>query len=468
MTTTPVHDTFGNIIPDLSNGGTTDLGEIDRNWTQSRSLGASGQAVDTAKVYGHDNTLTVGASLDYGWTRFTGNSQLGIVPGFVNNSLPVIGLPYIIDEPDSFLNPVVVHANNTYAGVYALDTFSVTDRLTVTAGARFNYAGISLDGQNNALLNGYLELLPRQSDGRLHLQAHAGHQLLCGICDDQSRADAARAWLRRSQQPLHHRQLPEFGPETEAGRRPDFRVGFPWAERLQPIWSGAPMGQAAMVGRAFPHDARPTTFCRCRARLTALAITRMSERPCARARRSAPNGPATGGRLTPITPISTPSISRPSRSRRRFNPIGRTPTANIPITNGTQIAGIPKNTVKVGVDYAVTDKWRVGADMVAASGQVIFGNENSALPQVPGYAIFGLHTSYQVGKQVPDLWLRPEHLRSAFLYRRRFVRHHVVPQRGAEPDRSAQASGRQASRHLRRDADHVVMRWRDIGGTRIC
>ena len=73
---------------------------------------------------------------------------------------------------------------------------------------------------------------------------------------------------------------------------------------------------------------------------------------------------------------------------------------NIPITNGTPIAGIPKNTVKVGVDYAVTDKWKVGADMVAASGQVIFGNENGALPQVPGYAVFGLHTSYQIGKQV--------------------------------------------------------------------
>jgi iron complex outermembrane receptor protein len=82
-----------------------------------------------------------------------------------------------------------------------------------------------------------------------------------------------------------------------------------------------------------------------------------------------------------------------------FNP---TADANgeIPITNGAQIAGVPKNTVKVGVDYALTDKWKVGADMVAASGQVIFGNENGALPQVPGYAVFGAHTSYQVGKQV--------------------------------------------------------------------
>jgi iron complex outermembrane recepter protein len=73
---------------------------------------------------------------------------------------------------------------------------------------------------------------------------------------------------------------------------------------------------------------------------------------------------------------------------------------NIPIPNGTPIAGIPKNTVKVGVDYAVTPNWKVGADMVAASGQVIFGNENGAVPQVPGYAVFGLHTSYEYNKQV--------------------------------------------------------------------
>ena len=56
--------------------------------------------------------------------------------------------------------------------------------------------------------------------------------------------------------------------------------------------------------------------------------------------------------------------------------------------------------MKVGVDYAVTPNWKVGADMVAASGQVIFGNENNAVPQVPGYAVFGLHTSYQLDKQV--------------------------------------------------------------------
>ena len=74
-----MHDTFGRIIPDLSQGGTPDLGEDDDNQTQSRSVGVSGQAVDTDKICGHDNTLTVGASLDYGWTHYTGNSPLGTI-----------------------------------------------------------------------------------------------------------------------------------------------------------------------------------------------------------------------------------------------------------------------------------------------------------------------------------------------------------------------------------------------------
>ena len=72
----------------------------------------------------------------------------------------------------------------------------------------------------------------------------------------------------------------------------------------------------------------------------------------------------------------------------------------IPITNGTPIAGIPPQTLKVGFNFDVTDKWKVGADMIAASLQTIFGNENAAMPQLPGYAVFNAHTSYQIGKQL--------------------------------------------------------------------
>src|SRR6202046_2893489 len=150
----PLHDTLGGIIPDISQNGALDLGEDDDNQTQSRSVGVSGQAVDTTKIWGRDNTLTVGTSLDYGWTHYTGKSQLSTIT-FSGDAFPLTASPFIIDEPDSFLNPIDVRANNTYVGVYALDTFNATDRLTLTGGARFNYAAINLEGTNDALLSGY-------------------------------------------------------------------------------------------------------------------------------------------------------------------------------------------------------------------------------------------------------------------------------------------------------------------------
>ena len=111
----PVHDTFGQIVPDISQNGAVDVGEIDRSWTQSRSVGGNAQVVDADKIYGHDNTLTIGASLDYGWTNFNGNSQLGVI-GYTNNSFPVIGSPYFLDEPGSYLAPVNVNADKPLYG----------------------------------------------------------------------------------------------------------------------------------------------------------------------------------------------------------------------------------------------------------------------------------------------------------------------------------------------------------------
>jgi len=123
----PVHDTLGQIVPDISQNGAVDLGETDRFWTQSRSVGGSAQAVDTDKLFGHDNTLTVGASLDYGWTNFCGDSELGTIAAY-DNSFPVIGSGYILEEPDSYLAPLSVNATNLYAGFYALDTFNASPR----------------------------------------------------------------------------------------------------------------------------------------------------------------------------------------------------------------------------------------------------------------------------------------------------------------------------------------------------
>jgi iron complex outermembrane recepter protein len=388
----PAHDTLGGLIPDISQNGTLDLGEIDRNWTQSRSLGGAVQAVDTDKIYGRDNTFTVGASLDYGWTRFTGNSQLGTFFNDNNTSFPMIGFPYLIDEPGSFLAPIAVQTTNLYTGLYALDTFSATDRLTLTGGARFNFAGINIEGANAALLNGYSTYFHLNPTVGLTYKITPDINFYAGYAMSNRAPTPLELGCADPNNPCIIDNFLVSDPKLKQVVGNTFELGFKGQNDLgqwgKLTWSAGlfrttltddilPL-QSAVTG--YGYYANVGTTLRQGAELSAQW---------------------TGDRWTAyanytfIDAVYLTTFEEPSP----FNPLADA-NGDIPITNGTPIAGIPKNTVKVGFDYSVTDRWKVGADMVAASGQVMIGNENGAVPQIPGYAIFGLHTSYQIDKQL--------------------------------------------------------------------
>ena len=391
----PVHNTLGGIIPDISQGGTLDLGEDDDNQTQSRSVGVSGQVVDTDKVFGHDNTLTAGASLDYGWTHYTGNSTLSTI-AFTNNSYPLTASPFIIDEPDSFLNPIDVKANNTYVGVYALDTFNATDRLTLTGGARFNFAGINLEGTNDALLSGYSDYFHLNPTAGLTYKITPDINFYAGYAMTNRTPTPLELGCASATDPCIIDNFLSSDPPLKQVVGQTFEVGFRGQNALAalgPQW-GKLQWSAGLFRTTLANDILPvvSTF-NGFGYYTNVGTT---------LRQGAEVGAQWTGdkwaayaNYTYIDAIYLTTFEEPSPN----NPLADA-NGNIPITNGTQIAGIPKNTIKAGIDYAVTDKWKIGVDLVAASGQVIFGNENGAVPQVPGYTVFGLHTSYQYNKQV--------------------------------------------------------------------
>jgi iron complex outermembrane receptor protein len=393
----PVHDTLGGIIPDISQNGALDLGEDDDNQTQSRSVGVSGQAVDTAKIWGRDNTLTVGTSLDYGWTHYIGSSQLGTIT-FADNAFPVTPSPFIIDEPDSFLNPIDVRANNTYVGVYALDTFNATDRLTLTGGARFNYAAINLEGTNDALLSGYSDYFHLNPTVGLTYKITPDINFYGGYAMTNRTPTPFELGCASPTTPCIVNTFLSADPPLKQVVGNSFELGFRGQNLLAALGLGPQWGKlnwsAGLFRTTSTNDILPLTSTFNGFGFFANVGTTLRQGAELSAQWTGDRWSAYAN-YTYIDAIYLTTFEEPSPN----NPL-QDANGNILITNGTLIAGIPKNTVKVGVDYAVTPNWKVGADMVAASGQVLTGNENNAVPQAPGYAVFGVHTSYQVAKQV--------------------------------------------------------------------
>ena len=242
------------------------------------------------------------------------------------------------------------------SALYALDTFNATDRLTLTGGARFNFAGISLEGTNDALLSGY--------SSYFHLNPTAG--LTYKITPDIN-FYAGYAMTNRTPTPL------ELGcasptdpciidnflsgdPPSEADRRPDVRARLPWDERINQFGLGPEWGKlqwsAGLFRTTLNNDILPVT--------SAFNGFGYYTNVGTTLRQGAELGVQWNGdrwtayaNYTYIDAVYLTTFLEPSAN----NPLADE-NGNIPITNGTQIAGIPKNTVKVGVDYAVTDQWQ--------------------------------------------------------------------------------------------------------------
>ncbi len=124
-----------------------EYGTLDRTFTDTTGLGGSLQVSDDAPLFGHDNYLTFGASLDAAATGFRSTSTLGAIqPDLAvtpDAALPGSG-SIIRSNGDLGYAPVNLAAATQYWGLYAVDAFDITDALTLTAGLRFNSAAIDM------------------------------------------------------------------------------------------------------------------------------------------------------------------------------------------------------------------------------------------------------------------------------------------------------------------------------------
>jgi iron complex outermembrane receptor protein len=82
------------------------------------------------------------------------------------------------------------------------------------------------------------------------------------------------------------------------------------------------------------------------------------------------------------------------------NPAADPATGNILVTPGDHIPAVPQHRFKAGAEYAVTDAWKIGADLNVVGKQYLVGDQSNQNPEVPAYWVVNLHSSYQINKNV--------------------------------------------------------------------
>jgi outer membrane receptor protein involved in Fe transport len=363
------------------------LGEIDRTSTHSTTGGVSLQATNTDQLFSHNNHFVVGASFDSSLTHFSAIPELGtIAPNFV-----VSGAGIFLGQSGSpvSIGPVDLNATNQYTGLYALDTFDVTDAFAMTGGGRFNLANIDLQDQLGTALNGsstytrFNPIIGGTYKVTPELTAYAGYSeanraptpLELG-CADPARPCLIAAFL------VSDPQLKQVVSHTvEAGfrgsRNLDFgalhwKIGAFRADNSDDILA---IPSPVLQGFGYFQNVGSTR----RQGIEAEADLKSSS-------------------LQVFASYAFIDARFLNALQVGSNSPFADANGNIQILPGDQIPAVPRHRIKLGADYAITDALKIGGDVLFVSSQYFVGDESNQATKLPSYTVFNLHASYQIDK----------------------------------------------------------------------
>ena len=379
---TPITDPKGNLIPDISQGGTLPIGENDFEQIRSVSVGGSLQMTDAHDILGHANHFVAGGSIDSDTTDFHSSAELGVV----NPALQVGYSGYVVATPEDTgwtATPVSLYATNRYYGAFLSDTFDVTEALSITASGRYNYAEVDLHDQIGSALSGnnhYSSFNPaigfadKLTDA---VTAYGGYSQGSRVptpgeieCSDPIAPCLLPSSL--SSDPPNLKQV--ISRTFEAGLRGTWRT-LSWnadlfrtdvhddiygvATSLSTGWFqniGGTRRQGAELGAKY--------------RIEGLSLFLDYSHVDA-------------------TFQSDLLMNSPSNPFQDAN-------GNIQVTKGDQLPGIPRHRLKAGADDEVLPGWTVGGMVTWTSDNYYRGDEANLMKPLAGYAVVNLHSSYDL------------------------------------------------------------------------
>jgi iron complex outermembrane receptor protein len=383
-------DTLGQHILDITNGGTTIIGQNDYEDLHSQTWGGSLQFSSTEKLLGHGNSFAVGGSVDTSTTNFFSGTWLGVL----DQSLSVLPSPYFVATPegaDSTATPVNLNANNKYYGVYLTDTFDATEALSATLTGRYNIAKVDLTDRNGLALDGnnrfthfdpsagvtykFMPALTVYGSYAINNRAPTASELECA----NPAAPCLLPTNLASDPPL--KQVVSDTAEVGArGTLSDARLGrLHWEISIYRTNSENDIyGISTTIASGFFQNVGST-----RREGGDLDLTYQIGKVSAYLQYSYL-------KATFRSAFLEPSPANPFQDAN----------GNVQVNIGDELPLIPKSRVKLGADVMVLPHWSVGGTVNYIGPSFYRGDEDNLNSELPGYTVASLRTSYQITKNV--------------------------------------------------------------------
>jgi outer membrane receptor protein involved in Fe transport len=376
----PVTDLEGNFIDD-DIVAEDRRGSIERLATTSESWGGVVEAQEKARLFGLPNLFLAGVSYDHGRSNYTTSSEIGEI----QQQYVVTGSGVFVGGPLE-LAPRDLDTENTYWGVYFSDALDVTNELTVTVGGRYNRATIKLE-DNTTLFPG---LNATNVYERFNPMVGANYKIMPGLSVYGGYSESNRAPTPAELGCAE----PEFPCLIES-----FLTDDPPLEQVVGRTSEIGLrGQGTNGGDRFTWSAG---LFRTLASDDILPVTENSRIFFVNA----------GDTLRQGVELSAAYETRKWNVYASYAFVDATlDTCSQPsgecafLVAGDRLPGIPRNRFKAGFEYWLTSKWKMGADLIAASNQPLFpndvSNELGIAETLGGYTRVDLNTSYDITDKI--------------------------------------------------------------------
>ncbi|HRY07242.1 MAG TPA: TonB-dependent receptor, partial [Hyphomicrobiaceae bacterium] len=388
------------------------LGSVDRTGQTANGYGFTLQAVEKREMFSRPNQLTLGVSYDGGHVKYRAGSEVGVIgPRFV-----VGGLGAFIDGPledDNEYLPRSITSRNNYWGLYVLDTLDVTGRLSLTFGGRYNHASIDLKDNtgNFADINGTSTYQRFNPSGGATFKLFPGLSVYGGYSQANRAPTPAELACADPDNPCLIESFLTDDPPLKQVVSKTWEFGFK-GESVSPSgfekvqWS---IGYFRTLSKddilPLPaHEAGRGYFANAGDTLRQgieFGVNYASPRLKAYANYAyvdatyqdtnvfpSPNINMAG---TDIIDCDTESAYDPNDANMTSCVIGR---------SGDRLSGVPRHRFKSGFNYAITERWKFGADLVASSNQVFFGDEANVARRLPSWWRVNLNTSYDITENI--------------------------------------------------------------------